>query len=48
MNAIPVTEETSHKDKSWLNDDACWNIPLIRVTEETSHDDKSPLKDDAA
>jgi len=26
MNVMSVTEETSHDDKSGLNDDASWNI----------------------
>ena len=41
--SIHVTLDTSHEDRSQLNDEAPPNIPYIFVTLDTSHGDRSPL-----
>ena len=47
MTPMSVTLDTSHVDRSPLNDDAEWNIKLMSVTLDTSHLERSPLNDDA-
>ena len=48
MLRISVTLDTSHLERSPLNDDAPVNMPFMLVTLDTSHLEMSPLKDDAA
>jgi len=42
-----VTLDTSHFERSPLNDFADWNMPSMVVTLDTSHLERSPLNDDA-
>ena len=42
-----VTLDTSHFERSPLNDDAKENILRMLVTLDTSHSERSPLNDDA-
>ena len=44
MQLIPVTDDTSHADRSWLKAIVPANILLISVTDDTSHADRSWLK----
>ena len=46
VNILPnsVTEPTSHPERSWLKEFACWNMKFMFVTELTSHPEMSELK----
>ena len=47
MYSMSVALDTSHLERSALNDDAYWNILSMLVTLDTSHSEMSPLHDDA-
>jgi len=47
MRSMLVTLDTSHFERSPLNDFADWNMPSMVVTLDTSHLERSPLNDDA-
>ena len=47
MSPMLVTLDTSHLDRSALNEDALRNIPGMRFTLDTSHLDRSALNDGA-
>ena len=47
MKFILVTLDTSHLERSPLNDDAEANMPCKMVTLDTSHLEMSALNDDA-
>ena len=48
MPYMSVTADTSHVDRSWLNDNTRQNIRLMSVTANTSHADRSWLKQNNA
>ena len=48
MDSMVVTLDTSHPERSLLNDDAEWNMESMLATLDTSHLEISLLNDDAA
>ena len=47
MKSMTVTFDTSHLERSPLNDEAELNMYCMLVTFDTSHLDRSPLNDEA-
>ena len=45
IESMLVTLDTSHFERSLLNDDAEWNVQRMSVTLDTSHFERSPLND---
>ena len=44
MKPMSATCETSHRERSWLKEEAVSNMLFMSATFETSHEETFPLK----